>query len=232
MTNRKALVVFSGGQDSTTCLGWALQQFDEVEAITFAYGQRHTIELDCARAICKEVGINQHVIDFRAVFPAIAESALLETDSAIGESHSANEDLPASFVPNRNAMFLTAAHALAQKIGADHLVTGVCQTDYSGYPDCRDEFIAMLCNTLYSGSKKYIHFWTPLMNLTKAETFKLAEEMGFLDTVVEMSHTCYEGRRDVRHAWGYGCGDCPACELRRKGWEEFSMEKINAVSKQ
>lgn len=221
MTKQKALVVHSGGQDSTTCLAWALKAFDEVEAITFVYGQRHDVELQCARAICQETGVRQHVVDFRSVFPAIAESALLNTSDDISAAHSANDDLPASFVPNRNAMFFTAAHALAQKIGAGHLVTGVCQTDYSGYPDCRAEFVAAIANTLNLGAATDIAIHAPLMNMTKAETFKMADELGFLETVVELSHTCYEGERTVRHAWGYGCGQCPACELRRKGWEEF-----------
>lgn len=221
MTNNKALVVHSGGQDSTTCLGWALDMFDKVEAVTFVYGQRHDIELVCARSVCQTVGVKQHVVDMRHFFPAIVESALLERDSDIREVHRANSDLPASFVPNRNAMFLTAAHALAQKIGADHLITGVCQTDYSGYPDCRAEFIAALTNTLNLGAGTNIAIHAPLMYLTKAETFAMADEIGFLETVVETSHTCYEGDRSVRHQWGYGCGSCPACELRRKGWEEF-----------
>ena len=231
MTKRKALVVFSGGQDSTTCLGWALRTFDQVEAVTFVYGQRHDVELVCSRSICQETGVRQHVVDFRQVFPVIAESALLDRDSDISAAHSANADLPASFVPNRNAMFLTAAHALAQKIGAQHLVTGVCQTDYSGYPDCRAEFIAAIANTLNLGSATDIAIHTPLMNMTKAETFALADGIGFLNTVVEMSHTCYEGERTVRHQWGYGCGVCPACELRRKGWEEF-QEGVKSVPQQ
>lgn len=217
----KALVVLSGGQDSVTCLAWALHTFEEVEAITFAYGQRHNVELKCATAVCREMGVPHKVVDM-SFFGEMSHSALTGAGS-VKESHDFNDDLPASFVPNRNAMFTTAAHAWAQTINAQHLVLGVCQTDYSGYPDCREEFIGKIQDALNSGAARQVGIFTPLMHLTKAETFLLTDELGALETVIEMSHTCYEGDRSVRHAWGYGCGDCPACELRRKGYEEYVL---------
>lgn len=223
MKNEKALVVHSGGQDSTTCLAWALHTFGEVEAISFVYGQRHVTELVCAKAICREMGVKQKVVDL-SFFGELSTSALTGGGSISG-AHPFNTQLPASFVPNRNAMFLTIAHAWAQTIGAQHLVTGVCETDYSGYPDCRADFIAAITNTLNMGSASNLAVHAPLMRLNKAETFALADNLGALDTVVEMSHTCYEGDRAVRHAWGYGCGECPACVLRAKGWDEYQTSK-------
>lgn len=221
----KALVVLSGGQDSVTSLAWALNCFDEVEAITFVYGQRHDVELTCAKSVCREMGIPQKIVDM-SFLADISTSALTNKTDDIGDNHELRDDLPASFVPNRNALFLTAAHAWAQTIRADALVTGVCQTDYSGYPDCREEFIGLLNGALDNGAAAAVQIWTPLMHLDKAQTWELAFDLGVLETVVEMSHTCYEGRRDVRHAWGYGCGECPACELRRKGWEEYQEGKV------
>lgn len=219
--HRKALVVLSGGQDSVTCLAWALSMFEEVEAITFLYGQRHATELVCAKAVCREMGVPQKIVDV-SFFGEMSQSALTK-EGSVSASHPMNDALPASFVPNRNAVFLTLSHAWAQTIGAEHVVTGVCQTDYSGYPDCRVEFIVALNNALNVGAARDVSFHAPLMHMTKAETFAIANDLGVLETVVEMSHTCYEGDRSVRHAWGYGCGECPACELRRKGWEEFQM---------
>ena len=215
----KALVVLSGGQDSVTCLFWALAKFEEVEAITFKYGQRHEVELTCAKAVCRETGVPHKVLDM-SFLGEIATSALTG-DGDVSAAHALNDKLPASFVPNRNALLLGAAHSYAQTIGAEVLVTGVCQTDYSGYPDCREEFIMLLNTALDIGTAREVKILTPLMYLTKAETFKLADELGVLSTVIEMSHTCYEGDRSVRHQWGYGCGECPACGLRRAGYEEF-----------
>lgn len=217
--DEKALVVLSGGQDSVTCLAWALHHFAEVEAITFAYGQRHSVELQCARAVCREMGVSHKVVDM-TFFGEMSVSALTGS-GAVSAAHELRSDLPASFVPNRNAMFTTAAHAWAQTIRAQHLVLGVCQTDYSGYPDCREVFVDAIGSALNLGAAVTVQVHAPLMHLDKAETFVLADELGALETVVEMSHTCYEGERDVRHAWGYGCGVCPACELRRNGWEQF-----------
>lgn len=217
-----ALVVLSGGQDSVTCLAWALRVFPEgVSAVTFAYGQKHSVEIDCAIAVCDEHLIPHHIISL-AHIDAVSKSALLASNGGdVASSHDLNKDLPASFVPNRNAMMLTAAHALAQTIGAKHVVAGMCQTDYSGYPDCREDFIVALSNALNLGAAKAVNIHTPLMHLTKAETFALAEACDALHEVVENSHTCYNGVRSIKHAWGYGCGTCPACQLRAKGWDEY-----------
>ncbi|CAM0071943.1 QueC-like queuosine biosynthesis [Vibrio phage K251 g3] len=223
--NESCVLVFSGGQDSTTCLGVALEHFKHVHCVTFDYGQTHAVELHCARAIVnmyENVDLTVLPID---TFRTLGDSALIRgaEQKDVNADHNSKTGLPASFVPNRNATFLTLAHAYAQKVGADWLMTGVCETDYSGYPDCRRVFIQALETTLNLGSNSTIKILTPLMNLSKAETFELAEEYGFIDTVLNMSHTCYNGKRDGEHyhEWGHGCGECPACELRAKGWEEF-----------
>lgn len=219
------VLVFSGGQDSTTCLGVALEHFKHVHCITFSYGQKHEVELYCARNI---VNMYDHV-DFEIIpidtFQWLADSALIRgaAQKDVNADHNSKAGLPASFVPNRNATFLTLAHAYAQKVGADWLMTGVCETDYSGYPDCRRVFIQALETALNLGSNSHIKILTPLMELDKAETFHLAEEYGFLDTVLNESHTCYNGKRggEFYHEWGHGCGECPACQLRKQGWEKF-----------
>lgn len=216
---KKALIVLSGGQDSITCLYWAKQQYTEVEAIIFDYSQRHKTEIGCAVKVCNLEDVLYKVVDL-GFFSSISKSAL--TDDRIGVADKVpGSDLPATFTPNRNALFLTIAHAYAQQIGAQHVVTGVCQTDYSGYPDCRREFIGTIEHALNLGSGRSIQIETPLMWRTKAETFELADELGVLNKVVEHSHTCYNGNRTQRHDWGYGCGTCPACELRKKGFEEY-----------
>jgi 7-cyano-7-deazaguanine synthase len=222
----KALVVLSGGQDSMTCLGVALQQFGvgNVEAISFNYGQRHEVELAAAEAICQEHGVpwRDVKIDFLS---DLVTSALLESDTDIGAQHAYKQDLPASFVPNRNALFLTIAHAVAQEIGADSIFAGMCQTDYSGYPDCRERFIQLLEKTLNIGYETKISIITPMMHLTKAQTFALAEEVDFLEVIINQSVTCYNGVLDIMNDWGMGCGKCPACKLRAKGWDEYIKTK-------
>ncbi|MEK6793595.1 MAG: 7-cyano-7-deazaguanine synthase QueC [Spirochaetota bacterium] len=217
-----ALVVFSGGQDSTTCLGWAKNRAEKVDAITFSYGQRHAVELTAAKDIAAlmNVPLKVVIIDFLS---SLVTSALL-SDGDIAAKHPDDASLPASFVPNRNALFLTLAHAYAQTIHADTIVAGMCETDYSGYPDCRREFIDAMERSLSLGSNKQIPIVTPLMYLTKAETFKRAETEGVLDIVIAKSHTCYEGDRSM-HDWGYGCGQCPACVLRKNGFDEFVSGK-------
>lgn len=220
----QALVVFSGGQDSTTCLGWALKHFDSVETITFRYGQRHEVEIEQAQKITDQHGVSNAVFSIDA-FEQLSDSALVNKTDTIDAAHRHKKDLPASYVPNRNALMLTIAHAYAQKIDCETVVTGVCQTDYSGYPDCREDFIKSLEHSLNLGSESDIRILTPLMYLTKAQTFALAEEEKILDTVLEMSHTCYNGSRETRHDWGYGCGECPACKLRAKGWQEYLESK-------
>ena len=214
----KALVVFSGGQDSTTCLGWAKNRYDSIEAITFNYGQKHKIEIEQSKKICEYFHIPQHIISMDFL-KYISDSALI-SEGNVNEMHPRLKHLPASFVPNRNAVFLTIAHALAQKNGAEVLVTGVCQTDFSGYPDCRLPFIRKMQDALWIGSECFIKIETPLMNLIKAEIFKMAEQEGVLDIILNMSHTCYNGIQK-KNDWGFGCGECPACKLRKKGWNEF-----------
>jgi len=218
----KSLVIFSGGQDSTTCLGYAIKKYDEVEAITFIYGQKHTIEVSQAKKICEKLNIKQHIIDI-SFFGQIVDSALT-SNGDVNQKHSRIKDLPASFVPNRNQMFITISHALAQKIGADVLVTGVCDTDYSGYPDCRQEFIKSIEYSTNLGSKSNIIIDTPLMKLNKSQTFKFAKDYNILDVVIDYSITCYNGNMDIKNEWGYGCGECPSCKLRKKGWLEYLGE--------
>lgn len=216
----KAVVIFSGGQDSTTCLYWALKNFDEVLAINFFYGQNHAIELGCAKLIAKRANVPLLPIDISFLIN-VAESAMLTGGNT---SEVGPKGLPTSYVPNRNALFITLSHAYAQKVGADALVTGVCQTDYSGYPDCRQEFIDQIKEALNLGSDSTIEILTPLMWLTKAETFGMAESLGCLREVIEDTHTCYKGDHQTKNEWGYGCGECPACELRKKGYSEFRNE--------
>jgi len=213
-----ALVVFSGGQDSTTCLGWARKCFRRVYAIGFDYGQKHSIELTQAKLIADIMGVPFEIVKISAL-SQFNDSALIG-EGDVNVPHHRNPDLPASFVPNRNALFLTLAHAYAQKIGASHVVTGVCQTDFSGYPDCREGFIQGLEKTLNEGYLTNIRFETPIMHINKAQTFALADACGVLGLVLAESHTCYYGER-TPHPWGHGCGVCPACVLRAQGYEQY-----------
>lgn len=220
---RKALVILSGGQDSATCLFWALNRFDSVEAITFNYGQQHSVEVEVAKTLCAGHKVPQKIVDI-SFLNQLVDSGLIEKDGDVNKINALG--LPNSFVPNRNQIFITLAHAYAQKIGADALVGGMCQTDYSGYPDCRNEFLQNLIYVTNNGSglgnpKDFIKLETPLMWLTKSETFQLAYDLGALEEVIEHSHTCYKGDRDTKHEWGYGCGDCPACKLRKQGFEDY-----------
>ncbi len=217
---KRALIIFSGGQDSTTCLGWAKERFDVVETITFDYGQKHKVEIKQAEKIAEMMSVKNTLLSINA-FTELNDSALIDSSLDISSSHHTKPNLPASFVPNRNAIFFTLAHAFAQKQGIDNLVTGINQTDYSGYPDCRENFVKALELALNLGSESDIRFHYPLMHLSKAETFELAEKEGILDIVVKQSHTCYNGDHKSFHDWGYGCGECPACLLRAKGWKEF-----------
>lgn len=220
---KSALVIFSGGQDSTTCLYWALKEYDYVEAITFDYRQRHKLEIECAKEICEKLKVPQTTvnIDFLAGFH---KNALTHSEVKVEGAGGLN-DLPSTFVPGRNALFFTVAAALAVSRQIGTLVSGVCQTDYSGYPDCREEFVRSQEQTLSLAMGSKIIIKTPLMNLTKAETFELASDLGALKSVIVDSHTCYEGDRTKLHDWGYGCGVCPACELRKKGYDEF-LQKL------
>lgn len=217
--SERALVIFSGGQDSTTCLGWAKNRFKEVMAISFFYGQTHQVELEQARKIAGELGVPFEQVDL-GFYQNMVYSALTGAPMEMNSQHRDNAELPASFVPNRNALFILLAHSYAQQVKAGALVTGLCQTDYSGYPDCREPFAKAMIEALNQGSGQEIKLLTPLMFLTKAETFALAESEGVLELVLKESHTCYNGSKEP-NPWGRGCGQCPACELRAKGYHAF-----------
>jgi len=214
--NQKAVVVFSGGQDSTTCLFWALKEFKEVIAVTFDYGQRHHQELECARQICQENKIEHHILDM-SLLNQLAPNALTRHDQKV-EKGVAGE-LPSTFVEGRNMLFLTFSGVLAKVKGAKHIVTGVCETDFSGYPDCRDVFIKSLNVTLNLSMDDEFVVHTPLMWLDKAQTWELADQLGKFAYIREKTLTCYEG------IVGSGCGTCPACELRQRGLESYLKQK-------
>jgi 7-cyano-7-deazaguanine synthase len=218
-----ALVLFSGGQDSTTCLFWALRHAERVEAIAFDYGQKHAVEVGQARQIAEAAGVPFAVKDLSGL---LAGSSLTEHDVDSNAPHALAPDLPASFVPGRNALFLTLAAAHGYLRGIPALVGGMCEADFSGYPDCRLDFVQSQARTLSLALDTDVRIWTPLMHLTKAETWKLAKDLGtvrgldVLETVRELSHTDYNGDRTERHAWGYGKLDNPASVLRARGYAE------------
>lgn len=234
MMEGKALVLFSGGQDSATCLAWALENFEAVETVGFDYRQKHSVELEVRLRFLSELKAKfahwaaklgeDHMVDM-GLLGAISETALtrdmeIEMDEA---------GLPNTFVPGRNLLFFTAAAALAYRRNARHLVGGMCETDYSGYPDCRDDTLKSLQVTLSLGLGRRQVIHTPLMWLTKAATWRMAEGLGgkpLVDLILEESHSCYRGDRSTRHAWGYGCGTCPACELRQAGYEQYRAERM------
>jgi len=225
-SSNAALVLFSGGQDSATCLAWALSRYERVETIGFDYGQRHEVELSARQTVrasmleafpqwADRLG-EDRLVDLSG-YGALAESAL----TADMEIAMTEQGLPSTFVPGRNLVFLTVAAALAYRRGIDVLVGGMCQTDYSGYPDYREDTIQTQATALGLGLDRPTVIETPLMHLDKAQTWALAHELGgdaLVDLIVEHSHTCYRGERGARHDWGYGCDDCPACDLRKKGW--------------
>lgn len=227
--DRSALVLFSGGQDSTACLAWALTHFERVETIGFDYGQRHAIEMTTrARVLQRFPEVfeparmrlgDDHVVDLKG-FGRVAESSLTrEQEIRMGE-----RGLPNSFVPGRNLVFFVYAAAVADRRGIDHLVGGMCETDFSGYPDCRKDTLEAMQTVLNLGIERPYIIDTPLMFLTKAETWALTHQLGgeaLVDLVLEDTHTCYMGERGERHEWGYGCGTCPACELRARGFEQW-----------
>lgn len=229
MTQDTALVLFSGGQDSTTCLAWALTRFARVETVGFAYGQRHASELVARERILAALPVRfpdwaarlgpDHPLPLE-VLKHIGGSALTEEMTI----EMGADGLPTTFVPGRNVLFLTAAAALGYRRGIRDLVGGMCETDYSGYPDCREKTIVTTAEALSLALDRQIAVHTPLMHLDKAATWALAEELGgatLVDLIVEETVTCYEGDRDHRHDWGYGCGVCPACVLRARGYERF-----------
>jgi 7-cyano-7-deazaguanine synthase len=224
-----ALVLFSGGQDSTTCLAWALARYDRVETVGFAYGQRHRVELDCRPAI--RAGLlalggwrgrlgPDHLVDMTGAMTAIGETALTgPMEIAISSS-----GLPNTFVPGRNLLFFTYAAAIAYRRGLKRLVGGMCETDYSGYPDCRDDTLKAMQLALNLGMERRFVVETPLMWIDKAGTWRLAEALGgapLVSLIVGETMSCYRGDRQTRHDWGFGCGFCPACELRGAGWRRY-----------
>lgn len=216
MIQDKALVVFSGGQDSTTCLIWAIERFAQVEVVTFDYGQRHRLEIECAKEIAKELRINHHILDM-SLLNQLASNALTREEIKVEEGESGG--LPSTFVPGRNLLFLSFAGVLASQIGAKHIVTGVCETDFSGYPDCRDIFIKSLNVTLNLSMDQSFVIHTPLMWINKAQTWELADQLGVFEFVRERTLTCYNG------IIADGCGECPACKLRKKGLEDYLNSK-------
>ncbi len=232
-----ALVLFSGGQDSTTCLAHALERYERVETLGFDYGQRHRVEMQ-ARSVVLE-----HLRErFPAWEPFLGQDHVLSLDvlRQIGGS-SLTEDvafamqadgLPNTFVPGRNLLFLTLAGALAYRRGLQVIVTGVCETDFSGYPDCRDDTMKAMQLALNLGLAQRLRIETPLMWIDKAATWRMAESLGgqaLVDLIIEDTHTCYQGERGQRHDWGYGCGACPACALRARGWAGYRGQEVGAV---
>jgi 7-cyano-7-deazaguanine synthase len=226
---KNALVLFSGGQDSATCLAWALERYDHVETVGFDYGQRHIVELECRQDVlatlrerfpkwADRLG-DDHMLDM-TLLSKISDTAMTENKAI---EFNAN-GLPNTFVPGRNLLFFTFAAALAYRRELKFLVGGMCETDYSGYPDCRDSTLKALQVALSLGMDHPLVIETPLMWLDKAQTWKMAQDLGgtdFLEIVRDKTHTCYIGDHGTQHEWGYGCGDCPACELRKNGYEQF-----------
>ena len=226
---RTAIVLFSGGQDSTVCLAWALQRYAKVETLGFDYGQRHRIELQCRQTVLSELRTQfpqwtanlgqDHLLDLK-LLGQISDTALTDERAIQMQANG----LPNTFVPGRNLLFLAFAAALAYRRGASVLVGGMCETDYSGYPDCRDNTLKALQVALSLGLDAPMTLETPLMFLTKAQTWGLSETLGgaaLVELIIEHTHTCYLGERGARHAWGHGCGHCPACALRQRGFEAF-----------
>lgn len=225
----RALVLFSGGQDSATCLAWALTQYEHVETIGFDYGQRHRVELDVRAPLREAMAAltpawtaklgEDHIIDL-SVLGQISQTALTQaTEIAMQEN-----GLPNTFVPGRNLLFFTFAAAIAYRRGIKHIVTGVCETDYSGYPDCRDDTVKAMQIALNLGMESRFVLHTPLMWIDKAATWLLTQQLGgeaLVELIRTHSHSCYQGERETLHEWGYGCGTCPACALRAQGWAKF-----------
>lgn len=232
-----ALILFSGGQDSTVCLAWALARYDHVQTVGFVYGQRHEIEIVCRQRVRdtlthrfpewgKRLGPD-HVLEM-ATLGEISDTALTRN----AEIEVAASGLPTTFVPGRNLLFFCYAAALGYRRGLTRLVGGMCETDYSGYPDCRDRTLQTLADAIRLGTEVDFVIETPLMRLTKADTWAMAEELGgpeLVEIVVEHSHSCYKGERTVRHDWGYGCGACPACDLRARGYMQWQESRSSTA---
>ncbi len=229
LDHKQALVLFSGGQDSSIALVWALDRFETVETVGFDYGQRHVVELGARQAVKREVGAAfpawapklgpDHMISARGLKDIGDTAMTAEQDIVMGD-----DNLPTTFVPGRNLVFLSLAAGLAYRRGAGVLVAGMCETDFSGYPDCRETALNAQMEAIRLGMECDVRLETPLMRLTKAASWRLAEDVGgetAVSLINEHSHSCYRGVRSTRHDWGYGCGDCPACDLRAKGWAEY-----------
>jgi 7-cyano-7-deazaguanine synthase len=229
-----ALVLFSGGQDSTTCLAWALSRYDHVETIGFTYGQRHLVEMECRGPV--RAGLEavlpawkaklgrDHLIDL-GIVAQVSVSAL----TADLPFDTRDDGLPATFVPGRNLLFLTFAAVVAHQRKLKYLVTGVCETDYSGYPDCRDDTMKALQVAINLGMEARLAIETPLMWIDKAATWELASQLGgraLVDLIIEKTHSCYQGDRSHRHEWGFGCGTCDACRLRSDGWRRYVASAV------
>ena len=228
-----ALVMFSGGQDSATCLAWALENYSFVETVGFTYHQKHSVELKCRKSVLQKIGsirsnwserlADDHVIDL-SIISELGESALTRDM----EIKMMENGLPSTFVPGRNLFFFLAAGVLMYRRGISVLVAGMCETDFSGYPDCRDETIKAMQNALNMGLEKPLLIETPLMWIDKSQTWKMAKDLGgqnLVDLIVEETHTCYRGERSEKYDWGYGCDNCPACELRKNGYRKFLGSK-------
>lgn len=235
--NENAIVLFSGGQDSATCLAWALNEFPRVETIGFDYGQNHSVELEVRQKFLKSLRSSfpdltknlgeDHLVDL-SVLGAISDTALTgEREIEMNEA-----GLPNTFVPGRNLLFFMIAGAVGYRRNAKHLVGGMCETDYSGYPDCRDDTLKSLQVTLSLGMDTRYVVHTPLMWIDKSQTWKMADDLGgteLVDLIIKDTHTCYRGDRNMLHAWGYGCNDCPACELRAAGWNSYAESLSSQV---
>ncbi|CUN42743.1 MAG: 7-cyano-7-deazaguanine synthase QueC [Sarcina ventriculi] len=216
MNKEKAVVVFSGGQDSTTCLFWAKKRYKEVIAVSFDYGQKHSLELECAKDICKKYDVEHHIMDLN-LLNQLAPNSLTRVDIKVDKKKE-EDKLPNSFVDGRNMLFLTFVAVFAKQRGINTIITGVSQSDFSGYPDCRDVFIKSLNVTLNLAMDYQFEVLTPLMWIDKAETWKLADDLGVLDIVKNETLTCYNGIK------GNGCGECPACTLRKNGYLKFKEQ--------
>jgi 7-cyano-7-deazaguanine synthase len=222
-----AAVLFSGGQDSTTCLAWALHRYRRVETVGFFYGQRHAVEMDCRAGIRATLaerfpGLGpDHVLDIAGGMAALGETAMTsQAEIVLGR-----DGLPTTFVPGRNLLFLTYAAALAYRRGLRRIVGGMCETDFSGYPDCRDDTVKAMQLALNLGMDRRFILETPLMWLDKAATWALAARYDLVDVIIDQTHTCYRGERGTKHPWGFGCGACPACALRAAGYEQWLVTR-------
>lgn len=226
-----AVVLFSGGQDSTTCLQWAIDRFGEeqVHPLAFEYGQKHEVEIEQGKRICEALAIKEPQYLSIEALAQLGGAALTDTDITVeaeagpqsGNVFAHTHGLPSTFVPGRNMMFLTLAAAYGAQLGVYNLVTGVCQADAAGYPDCRQQFISDAMFALTSALDEEVQIHAPLLCLTKADTWKMAADMGILDLIITYTHTCYHGDRSVMHEWGAGCGNCPACTERRNGYKVY-----------